>query len=80
MFQLNASMNRHQARNVGVRWAAWCPNFRESTSEVSLGLEGGAIPNPEGILFYKMADSDQNNTAAGKLQFVFKVKVKSWFN
>eukprot|EP00057_Strongylocentrotus_purpuratus_P013382 XP_011667856.1 PREDICTED: nephrocystin-4 [Strongylocentrotus purpuratus] len=70
-------MNRHQTRNIAVRWAAWCPKFKDSLSEVTLTFSGGPVPNPDGILFYKCSDpsaDEMNKMVAGKLQFVFKIK------
>ncbi|XP_063965441.1 nephrocystin-4-like isoform X1 [Lytechinus pictus] len=75
--KLNSSMNRHQTRNIAVRWAAWCPKFQDSLSEVNLTFTGGPVPNPDGILFYKCDDpssDEMNKMVAGKLKFVFKIK------
>ncbi|XP_041479419.1 nephrocystin-4-like isoform X2 [Lytechinus variegatus] len=75
--KLNSSMNRHQTRNIAVRWAAWCPKFQDSLSEVNLTFTGGPVPNPDGILFYKCdepSSNEMNKMVAGKLKFVFKIK------
>ncbi|XP_033642216.1 nephrocystin-4-like isoform X2 [Asterias rubens] len=77
--KLSVSMNRAQTQTVALRWGAWTPSFKESTSEVSIQLQGGALPNPDNMLVYKnlsaeLSDKEMAKLAAGKLQFVFKSK------
>ncbi|XP_038060969.1 nephrocystin-4-like [Patiria miniata] len=77
--KLAVSINRAQTQTIGLRWAAWTPTYKERTSEVSIQLQGGAIPNPDNIMVYKnqsaeLSEKGMSRLAAGKITFNFNIK------
>ncbi|XP_077998235.1 nephrocystin-4-like [Glandiceps talaboti] len=75
----STSMNRSQARQVALRWAAWTPFSHDGIAEITLQLQGDPIPNPDNVLMFKnpdteMSDIEVSKIAPGRIQFVYRTK------
>ncbi|MGH0154034.1 UNVERIFIED_CONTAM: hypothetical protein FKN15_026339 [Acipenser sinensis] len=44
-----------------VRWAVWNPFLEAGSSEVSLSLQGGPLPNPNSVMVYKATSTDMSS-------------------
>ncbi|MGH0143729.1 UNVERIFIED_CONTAM: hypothetical protein FKN15_000794, partial [Acipenser sinensis] len=51
-----------------VRWAVWNPFLEAGSSEVSLSLQGGPLPNPNSVMVYKATSTDMSSPEVKELE------------
>ncbi|CAG2201703.1 NPHP4 [Mytilus edulis] len=51
---------------VALRWCAWNPFLHPNQENISISLMGGAVPNPNDDLTYKLPDTKMQDADAGK--------------
>ncbi|CAG2204404.1 NPHP4 [Mytilus edulis] len=64
--KMYSSLSRGNSRIVALRWCAWNPFLHPNQENISISLMGGAVPNPNDDLTYKLPDTKMQDADAGK--------------